>query len=129
MAKVKTPRKKQNGMETMPPTGASIEMSPEIESVKMASAPAEPVSSFTGNGDTRNGDMKNTIRKTTHKPEIVKAESRANVLPINLEDEIRRQAYLYSERRGFEPGHETEDWLAAEHEVRSRYHQPSMHMA
>ena len=62
-------------------------------------------------------------RKITRKPEIVKTEPRANLVPINLEDEIRRLAYLLSERRGFEPGHDAEDWLAAEREVRQRYHQ------
>ena len=30
---------------------------------------------------------------------------------------IAETAYLRAERRGFEPGHETEDWLAAEAEV------------
>ena len=39
------------------------------------------------------------------------------------EDEFRimieREAYLRAERRGFEPGHEEEDWLAAEAQVRS----------
>jgi len=61
--------------------------------------------------------------KTTRKPEIVRAESRANLVPINLDDEIRQVAYLLSERRGFVPGHETEDWLSAEREVLGRYEQ------
>jgi hypothetical protein len=30
---------------------------------------------------------------------------------------IAEAAYYRAERRGFEPGHETEDWLAAEAEV------------
>ncbi len=30
---------------------------------------------------------------------------------------IAERAYLRAERRGFEPGHEGEDWLAAEAEV------------
>jgi hypothetical protein len=30
---------------------------------------------------------------------------------------IAEKAYLRAERRGFAPGHETEDWLAAEAEV------------
>ncbi|HVP32705.1 MAG TPA: DUF2934 domain-containing protein [Steroidobacteraceae bacterium] len=30
---------------------------------------------------------------------------------------IAEAAYLRAERRGFAPGHETEDWLAAEKEV------------
>jgi hypothetical protein len=63
--------------------------------------------------------------KTVRKPEIVKSEPRANLIPINLEDEIRRLAYLLSERRGFQPGHEAEDWVTAEREVRQRYHQQS----
>ena len=66
-----------------------------------------------------------TPKKSARKPSIVKSEVRPNLFPINLEDEIRRLAYLMSERRGFEPGHETEDWLAAEREIRQRYHQQS----
>lgn len=67
--------------------------------------------------------MKTEASKKAGKPEIVKQDSRSNLIPINLEDEIRRLAYLFSERRGFEPGHETEDWLSAEREVYDRYHQ------
>lgn len=61
--------------------------------------------------------------KTSRRPTIVKTDTRASVVPINVDEEIRRLAYLMSERRGFEPGHETEDWLAAENEVRQRYRQ------
>lgn len=35
------------------------------------------------------------------------------------EDMIRTTAYLLAERRGFDPGHELEDWLAAEQQVDS----------
>lgn len=31
--------------------------------------------------------------------------------------QVEREAYLRAERRGFEPGHELEDWLAAEHSL------------
>lgn len=64
-------------------------------------------------------------KKSLPKPTIVRTDGRPNIVPINVEEEIRRLAYLMSERRGFEPGHETEDWLAAEHEIRQRYHQHS----
>lgn len=57
------------------------------------------------------------------KPTLVRSEARGTIVPINLEDEVRRLAYLLAERRGFEPGHDTEDWLAAEREVMQRYHQ------
>lgn len=85
------------------------------------SAQATPASVHTDVTETLAAEPVKQIRK----PSIVKNEMRASVLPINLEDEVRRLAYLMAERRGFEPGHETEDWLAAEHEVRQRYHQQS----
>jgi hypothetical protein len=79
-----------------------------------------------GNGSPTNGGATKAVRtKTSAKPAIVKSEPRANLVPINLEDEIRSVAYLMAERRGFEPGHEADDWLTAEREVRQRYHQYS----
>jgi Protein of unknown function (DUF2934) len=76
--------------------------------------------------ETNTPESKKTeTRKPARKPEIVKTEGRANLVPINVEDEIRRLAYLLAERRGFEPGHEAEDWLAAEREIRQRYRQQS----
>jgi hypothetical protein len=37
--------------------------------------------------------------------------------PVDRQLVIEREAYLRAERRGFEPGHELEDWLAAEHSL------------
>lgn len=54
--------------------------------------------------------------------EVVKNESR-RLVPINLEDEIRRRAYELYQQRGAGSGHEAEDWLVAEREVQQRYHQ------
>jgi hypothetical protein len=64
-------------------------------------------------------------KRDVRKMGVVKGDTRPNLLPINLEDEIRRRAYELSERRGFESGHETEDWLSAEDEVLQRYRQQS----
>jgi hypothetical protein len=66
-----------------------------------------------------------TVKKPTIVASKSRVEGRANLLPINVEDEVRRLAYLLSERRGFEPGHEAEDWINAEREVHERYHQQS----
>ena len=92
-----------------------------------AAAPNEvQAAESNGNGGSTNGGATKAVRKkTAAKPEIVKSDTRATVLPINLEDEIRRLAYLMAERRGFQPGHEADDWLTAEREVRQRYHQYS----
>jgi hypothetical protein len=51
------------------------------------------------------------------------AETKKNVVPINLEDEIRRRAYELFQERGGVPGNEHEDWLRAEREVLARYQQ------
>jgi len=71
-----------------------------------------------------------TPEKTNRRTAMARGDVRAgaiptNLVPMNLDEEIRQLAYLLSERRGFAPGHETEDWLAAENEVRTRYHQHS----
>jgi hypothetical protein len=66
-----------------------------------------------------------TVTPEPRKFELRKTESRKNVFPINLEDEIRRRAYeLYLQR---EPGsgNQAEDWFNAEREVMQRYHQQS----
>jgi Protein of unknown function (DUF2934) len=45
------------------------------------------------------------------------------IVPRLFEDpraSIEKAAYLKAERRGFAPGHELEDWLAAENEVEQR---------
>ena len=52
-----------------------------------------------------------------------KPEPRSNVLPINVEEEIRRRAYELYAQRGYSSGHEKDDWLVAEQEVMQRYHQ------
>jgi hypothetical protein len=111
MAKPRFP-KQNNGVNEAVPATNSLPPVPASGGSGAAAAPALETT-------------KTAARKASKKPEVVKTEPRANLVPINLEDEIRRHAYLLSERRGFESGHETEDWLAAEREIRQRYHQHS----
>ena len=67
--------------------------------------------------------------------EVRKDGKPSNVVPINLEEEIRRRAYeLYLERRataGGEDGNgnENQDWLIAEREIRSRHGSQERHTA
>jgi len=56
-------------------------------------------------------------------PVPVAQDARKNVVPINLEDEIRRRAYELYVERGSTPGNQQEDWIAAEREVLTRYQQ------
>ena len=121
MAKPKSP-KKTNGKETITPTSVALPVS-DINVTQAEAIAAAPAAASGTNGTKTNGTKKTGTRKAAPKPEIVRSDSRASVVPINLDEEIRRFAYLLSERRGFEPGHEAEDWLAAENEIRQRYHQ------
>jgi len=60
-------------------------------------------------------------------PATKKAAPRAkrvttSAAPVTVSEDVRRgmiaeNAYLRAERRGFSPGHEDEDWVAAEAEV------------
>jgi hypothetical protein len=112
MPKPRFPKKTSDAKETVPITTSAA----PVSDAKVTPAEAMAAPPLTKNRKTE-------TKKTARKPEIVKAEPRSNLVPINLEDEIRSLAYLLSERRGFEPGHEAEDWLAAESELRHRYHQ------
>jgi hypothetical protein len=64
-------------------------------------------------------------KKNGNPADLQASESKQNLVPINLDDEIRRRAYeIFEERRGA-PGDEREDWLRAEREVLGRYNQQS----
>jgi hypothetical protein len=56
-------------------------------------------------------------------PQITKSNLQQRDLPSlsdNREARIAERAYWRAERRGFEPGHELEDWLHAEREIDSQ---------
>jgi hypothetical protein len=116
MARSKFP--KTNGVKEAVPAAGTQQTGNTAEVASSSAAKAESMTT----GESR---KPKAPKSPVPKLEAVKTEHRSNVVPINLEDEIRRLAYLLSERRGFEPGHENEDWLAAEHEVLQRYRQHS----
>jgi len=57
------------------------------------------------------------------------SEVRKNLVPINLDEEIRRRAYELWEQCGHESGHENEHWLLAEQEITARYSHQRQHSA
>jgi hypothetical protein len=52
-----------------------------------------------------------------HWPGLSMRELNAAVRPEDLHALIEEQAYGHAQARGFAPGHELDDWLAAEQEV------------
>ena len=59
--------------------------------------------------------------KSSPTPRVRKAAAKVSAR-VTISEDVRRGmiaegAYLRAERRGFAPGHEEEDWLAAEAEV------------
>ena len=76
----------------------------------------------------RDTDLERPIRVQPYEPIVITfgaaSQKRvASVVPRVVEDRrvsIAKAAYFNAERRGFAPGHELEDWLAAENEVDQR---------
>ena len=122
MARPRFPKKSSDVKETISTTSNPLPLS--ASGVEQAEGSSAVAVAETPKTET-NPETRPEARKAARKPEIVRTESRANLVPINVEDEVRRLAYLLSERRGFEPGHEAEDWLTAEREIRQRYRQQS----
>jgi hypothetical protein len=119
----KSPRNKEQAAVSAPvvPDGNPVsgqagpaEVQPEVK------AAAEPRKfELHKNEAFKNDGLKNEAPKA----EAAKADGRNNVVPINVEEEIRRRAYELFQQRGMKSGSEAEDWLAAEHEVMQRYRQ------
>jgi hypothetical protein len=72
-----------------------------------------------GNGNGAEETVNPSVQTLTE----TKSEPKTNVIPINLEEEIRQRAYEIFEERGRTPGNEHEDWVRAEREVLARYEQ------
>lgn len=51
---------------------------------------------------------------------VTKAKGETNHDPLTRESLIRERAYYLAEQRGFVPGYEERDWLAAENDVDSQ---------
>jgi hypothetical protein len=90
---------------------------PDVKAATAETASAATVPQTEIRSETRKFEVR--------KPEPRKPEPRKNVVPINLEDEIRRRAYELYQQRGSAFGSEAEDWVTAEREVLQRYHQQS----
>lgn len=64
--------------------------------------------------------------KTTRKPIPTPNEpgtDASSTIPTSIDDfhaQVAEMAYFLAEKRGFTPGHEMEDWLAAEAQLRAR---------
>jgi Protein of unknown function (DUF2934) len=114
--------KTTRGKNTQPVIGNELESS----AVSAETVVTEPVLEATAEKAPPAGKL-TSVRTTSEsrRMEVVKNDSRKNLVPINLEDEIRRRAYELYQQRGDNSGSEADDWLNAEREVRQRYRQQS----
>lgn len=88
-------------------------MKREIQS-KAKSTPRSPLKAMPAAASSDAADP-------VHQVEIVNATLLATPTQrIDREQLIAEAAYHHAEARGFEPGHDVEDWLAAEAEVDAR---------
>jgi hypothetical protein len=102
-----------NKEQTIPSSPANI---PDVKAVAAKTLAEEAATELKTNPEPR----KLGVVKTKPRKEIALPK---NLLPINLEEEIRRRAYELYLQRGPASGSEAEDWLNAEREVRQRYRQ------
>ena len=139
MARIKSTSGKGNRTgktQNNPPNPASIPDVSAAPATEAASAKAEApaalaVKSATGpetkpesKPETR-PETRPEATTTTKMFEVRKPDIRKNVVPINLEDEIRRRAYELYQQRGPGLSNEADDWFTAEREVMQRYRQHS----
>jgi hypothetical protein len=105
----------------IPANTADVRTVPEVK----AGAPTTPAEAVSEVKVTPRPNVtpEANVTPEPRKLEVVKHEPRKNVLPINLEEEIRRRAYELYQQRGSSAGSEAQDWLTAEREVRQRYRQ------
>jgi hypothetical protein len=62
----------------------------------------------------------------TAKPAAIGANTaRADISPDEVRQLISEAAYYRAKQRGFEPGHELDDWIQAEAEVSRRLNTPN----
>lgn len=141
MAKTKTPRttsprSKKNGTDhSVTPVVATASETPTLE--VHAEAPSrpeiktpEPKTPASQTSVAKTAEVKPEIKAVeTKEPRKTLSEVRRTVVPINLEEEIRRRAYQLYEERGCTPGHENDDWLVAEREILMRYTAQRQHSA
>ena len=51
------------------------------------------------------------------RPNFAAIDDAASITAEEREELIRKAAYLHAESRGFSPGHELDDWLAAQSQI------------
>lgn len=102
-----TPRSKKASTRTLPPVTTVTDK--EQTSVDADAETAENRAADGVVGETSSNDVQITASKLEQRDIPSFSESR--------EARIAEAAYWRAERRGFEPGHELDDWLHAEREV------------
>lgn len=71
--------------------------------------------------ERRNSPRKTTTATPNHdNPAAMNTDSRAEASPEEIRQLIAQAAYYRAKQRGFEPGHELEDWIQAESEILRR---------
>jgi len=91
---------------------SSRSTTPATATAAPSKAPAKPVAASAAPAPA--------AAKTSPTPTPTAPRRRAKPAPVSLETRramIAESAYLRSERRGFVPGYEEQDWLAAEKEI------------
>ncbi|MGA9507025.1 MAG: DUF2934 domain-containing protein [Candidatus Sulfotelmatobacter sp.] len=106
------------------PTAAGIPEVNAAPSAELATSEIKPEAAAIAT-TTKSTKPSDAISETKSETKMFEVRKTKNVVPINLEDEIRRRAYELYQQRHPGAGSEADDWFTAEREVMQRYHQQS----
>ena len=99
------------------PNNSSPANIPEVNAVAAGTTVAEVAAEVKANPEPRKMAVVRSEPRKNGSPNL----GPINLVPINLDDEIRRRAYELYQQRGTASGSEAEDWLTAERVIKQRY--------
>jgi hypothetical protein len=115
-----TSKRTTRGAGSRPNNGAATPSAPPQSAAPPSAAPPSAASSSPPKVRVRQRKSPASATRASDKTSSHTAAAQAPHPPLDRYASIAQAAYFRSQHRGFKPGHEMEDWLAAEAEVDQR---------
>ena len=115
-----TSKRTTRGAGSRPDNGAATPSAPPQSAAPPSAAPPSAPSSTPPKVRARPRKSPSSPTRAADKTSAHTAAAQAPHPPLDRYASIAQAAYFRSQHRGFKPGHEMEDWLAAEAEVDQR---------
>jgi hypothetical protein len=104
----------------LPTAGTVMSAAPVLENARAAVAEAEPEVSA-ARPETKSSETAFVAGSGYPRASVEVAKVKVTTNAVDIQEEIRLRAYEIFAQRGFEHGHDLDDWLKAEEEVLGRF--------